>query len=298
MSKKRRMYSPYSRPRNNGAVTHTPNVPIPVSGKIACDDKCSYEYMRIPASWLDTDTLYQRKINDNAVAKILENFDARLVNVVKVSHRDGNFYVFDGAHTLKALKEIHRGSDFLVDCKVFHGLTLEDEAYLFALQTGETRKVAFGSRLKALLISNSAEAVDFREATKRAGFDLTSGSSTATQNTIAALAKAYKLYTKYGAERYEAILTLIRETWGGAAWSLSSFVLGGVAELFDTYGNAFHPSRFTRKLSGIGYDKVHGESINYMRGSSDLAHAHVMVKYYNQGGGNGCLNPNMLTVKE
>ena len=30
----------------------------------------------------------------------------------------------------------------------------EDEAYLFALQTGESRDVAFSARLRALLISN------------------------------------------------------------------------------------------------------------------------------------------------
>ena len=280
----------------NVAVQPRP-VQVPEARHYDCGENCDYQYTRLPASWLETDTSYQRAINEKAAAKIVENFDPRLVNALKVSHRDGRFFVFDGAHTLTALKRIHDGQDFEVDCKVFRGLTYEDEAYLFALQTGDSKAVAFNARVRALLISNNEKAVAFRESTERAGLAL-STKNVASQNTIAALAKAYKLYTKYGAERYEAILTLIRETWGGAAWSLSSFVLGGVAELFDTYGNAFHPSRFTRKLSGIGYDKVHGESINYMRGSSDLAHAHVMVKYYNQGGGNGCLNPNMLTVKE
>lgn len=78
-------------------------LPAPAMGRIACDTKCSYEYMRLPASWLVTDTTYQRSIDEKAVDRIVENFDPRLVNVVKVSHRDGKFYVFDGAHTLNAL---------------------------------------------------------------------------------------------------------------------------------------------------------------------------------------------------
>ena len=64
-------------------------VPIPATGKIACDAKCSYEYMRLPAAWLVTDTSYQRAIDEKAVERIVENFDPRLVNVIKVSHRDG-----------------------------------------------------------------------------------------------------------------------------------------------------------------------------------------------------------------
>ena len=51
-------------------------VPIPATGKIACDAKCSYEYMRLPAAWLVTDTSYQRAIDEKAVERIVENLNA------------------------------------------------------------------------------------------------------------------------------------------------------------------------------------------------------------------------------
>ena len=273
-------------------------VPIPATGKIACDAKCSYEYMRLPAAWLMTDTSYQRAIDEKAVERIVENFDPRLVNVIKVSHRDGRFYVFDGAHTLNALKRINGMNSFLVDCKVYRGLAYEDEAYLFALQTGESRDVAFSTRLRALLISNSQEAVDFRESTQRAGLQLASGNSTASQDTIAALAKAYKLYTRLGTQQYEAVLSLIRETWGGAAWSLTSYVLGGVAELLTEYGEEVSPERFRKKLVCVGYEDIRNEAKRQMRGSSDVAHALALVKFYNRGGGRGSLDARVLTMKD
>ena len=91
---------------------------VAVSDRIACDDKCSYEYKRMPAAWLETDFSYQRKIDSARVDRIVNSFDPRLANEVKVSFRDGKFYVFDGAHTLSALKRIHGEEAFMVDCKV------------------------------------------------------------------------------------------------------------------------------------------------------------------------------------
>ena len=273
-------------------------VPIPATGKIACDAKCSYEYMRLPASWLMTDTTYQRPIDEKAVDRIVENFDPRLVNVVKVSHRGGKFFVFDGAHTLNALKKINGKNSFMVDCKVYRGLAYEDEAYLFALQTGESRDVAFSARLRALLISNSQEAVNFRESTQRAGLRLASTNSVATQDTIAALAKAYKLFTKLGPDQYETVLSLIKETWGGVAWSLTNYVLGGVAELLTEYSGEVTPERFRKKLAGVAYEDIRNEAKRQMRGSSDVAHALALVKFYNRGGGRGTLDARVLTMKD
>ena len=175
---------------------------VAVSDRIACDDKCSYEYKRMPAAWLETDFSYQRKIDSARVERIVNSFDPRLANEVKVSFRDGKFYVFDGAHTLSALKRIHGGDSFMVDCKVYYGLSYEDEAYLFALQSGESRDVAFNTRLRALMISGSQEATDFRAHTAQAGFQLADGTGSATKNTIAAIAKAYRLYKEYGPEQY------------------------------------------------------------------------------------------------
>ena len=153
---------------------------VAVSDRIACDDKCSYEYKRMPAAWLETDFSYQRKIDAARVERIVNSFDPRLANEVKVSFRDGKFYVFDGAHTLSALKRIHGEEAFMVDCKVYYGLSYEDEAYLFALQSGESKDVAFNTRLRALMISGSQEATDFRAHTARAGFQLADGAGSAT----------------------------------------------------------------------------------------------------------------------
>ena len=271
---------------------------VAVSGRVACDDKCSYEYKRMPSAWLETDFSYQRRIDTERVKRIVENFDPRLVNEVKVSFRDGRFFVFDGAHTLSALKHIHGEEAFMVDCKVYYGLSYEDEAYLFALQTGESKAVAFNTRLKALMISNSPEAVDFRTHTGNAGLKLADSPGSATKNTIAAMAKAYKLYLEFGADQYEEILRLIADTWGGAAWSLTSYVLGGTAVFVREYGETYVRERFVKRLYGIGYDEIRDEARRQMRSSSDTAHALALVKFYNRSGGRGTVDPRPLMMKD
>ena len=271
---------------------------VSVSGRVACDDKCSYEYKRMPSAWLETESSYQRKIDAARVERIVENFDPRLANEVKVSFRDGRFYVFDGAHTLSALKRIHADESFMVDCKVYYGLSYEDEAYLFALQSGESKAVAFNTRLKALMISNSPEAIDFRTHTRNAGFELSESSGSATKYTIAAIAKAYRLYKDMGAEQYEMLLQLIARTWGGAAWSVTGYLLGGVAVLLLEYGDELNRDRFVKRLGSVCYEEIRDEARRQMRSSSDVAHALALLKFFNRSGGRGTVDPRILTMKD
>ena len=263
-----------------------------------CNDTCGYEYKPLMNNLLETDASYQRKIDISRVDRIVAGFDARLVNTVKVSNRDGHFYVFDGAHTLAALKRIHAERPFPVDCKVFHGLTYEEEAYLFALQTGESKDVAFGVRMRAMLISRSEEAEAFRAHTAAAGLSLSESEGSATRNVIAAIAKAYRLYTTLGADDYEAMLRLIVDTWDGAAWSLTSYILGGVAVFLREYGDDYNRERFVKRLRGIGYEELRDEARRQQRSSSDIAHALAITKAYNRSGGRGTVDPRLLTIQD
>lgn len=284
--------------RENGAqITRRENAALNSAVRM-CTDTCGYEYRQLMSNALFTDTSYQRPIDNALVGKIVANFDPRVANTLKVSYRDGRFFVFDGAHTLLALKRVHGDAPFPVDCKVYFGLTYEDEAYLFALQTGESKDVAFGVRLRAMLISKSAEAEDFRMRTANAGLALADGSSSASKNTIAALAKAYRLYTDRGAREYERILRLIADTWDGAAWSLTSYILGGVGAFLKEYGDAVSRERFLKRLHGVNYDDLRDEARRQQRSSSDIAHALAIVKAYNRGGGRGSLDPRILTMQD
>ena len=100
-----------------------------------------FKYCQLNARLLVVDKAYQREIQQDRVKRIVANFNPALVNPIKVSHRDGRYYVFDGQHTLASLRMQNHSPSLMVDCKVYEGLSQEDEARLFAEQNGISRAV-------------------------------------------------------------------------------------------------------------------------------------------------------------
>ena len=71
---------------------------------------------------------YQRGLNPERVKRISKDFDERIANEPKVSLRDGRYYVFDGQHIVAARVEQNAGEALPVRCKVYLGLSDEEEA--------------------------------------------------------------------------------------------------------------------------------------------------------------------------
>lgn len=93
------------------------------------------KFLEVPRSY------YQRTLNANRVKRIAAEFDERIANAPKVSYRDGHYYVFDGQHTIAARKLLNNNCDLNIVCKVYSGLTEQQEAMLFAQQTGISHRL-------------------------------------------------------------------------------------------------------------------------------------------------------------
>ena len=120
---------------------------------------------------------YQRNFNAKRAQKIADEFDERIANEPKVSYRDGRYFVFDGQHTIAARKLLNNGEDVSIKCRVYFGMTEQDEALLFAQQFGVSARfppaLASVPRFSAATPSPSL----FWKPTRRLGF-----SSTTTRN--------------------------------------------------------------------------------------------------------------------
>ena len=79
---------------------------------------------------------YQRALHPARVARIAKEFDERVANEPKISFRDGHYYVMDGQNTIAARKFLNGGDDLQIRCKVYFNMTEQEEALLFAQQTG------------------------------------------------------------------------------------------------------------------------------------------------------------------
>ena len=272
-----RMIEEANRPLKKSTSAHT-DEPTMVNERIG------YEYKFLTSSLLVTDPSYQRRMNSAQVDKIVEEFNPLLVNAVKVSSRDGRFYVFDGAHTLAALRRIHEGKPFMVECKVFNGMTYQEEAELFALQTGTSRTVSYDYKLRAKLAAETPKEMAFLEATEAAGLRLSDVQRSGTQYVIAAKATAQRIFETYGADLYTDMLRLIMETWDAVEWSLSKPVLNGCAVFLNVYGDEYKRDRFIRKLAYTNADELAAIARRQNVKDQPRQYAMAILELYNKGG--------------
>ena len=125
-----------------------------------------YEEKVINSAFLEIPAEYQRKLNIPNVEKMSAEFTELIANPPKVSYRDGHYFVFDGQHTIVTRRAMNGGQDLPIICKVYEGLTEEEEAMLFSRQTGVSTPLTAGAELRAALVGKDPESLAFVKATE------------------------------------------------------------------------------------------------------------------------------------
>ena len=184
--------------------------------------ECKFAYQMVNNALLIPCAEYQRVLHVEKVAHIAENFSEYVANEPKVSFRDGRFYIFDGQNTVEARRTCNGGMELPIRCKVFYGLTKEDEATLFAIQTGNATCLTAGERLRANLVAENPDALYFVGITSNAGVEFAYDGIRAPWK-IYCIETAYELYKQYGCERYVEMLHIINEAWKGNVDSNPAF---------------------------------------------------------------------------
>ena len=107
-----------------------------------------YKEISINSAFLEIPAEYQRKLQMGKVKQMVAEFNGIIVNPPKVSYRDGRYIVIDGQHTIVGLKTLNGGNDLPILCRVYIGLTKEEEALVFAQQTGASTPLSAGAKLR------------------------------------------------------------------------------------------------------------------------------------------------------
>ena len=91
--------------------------------------------------------IYQRGVERKRVELIARDFNEYIVNEPKVSFRNGRYYVMDGQHTIEGCILLNGGEDRPILCKVYTGLTMEQNGHAAPLSAGiKLRKPALRQR--------------------------------------------------------------------------------------------------------------------------------------------------------
>ena len=116
--------------------------------------------------------IYQRGVERKRVELIARDFNEYIVNEPKVSFLNGRYYVMDGQHTIEGCILLNGGADRPILCKVYTGLTMEQETLLFAEQNGHAAPLSAGIKLRAKVVGGDAPSKAFVVATNRVGLSL------------------------------------------------------------------------------------------------------------------------------
>lgn len=193
---------------------------------------------------------YQRPLSTRRVQAIANQWDETLANEPKLSFRDGKYYCFDGQHTIAARKLRNGGKDLDIRAKVYTGLTYEEEAWEEAHQHDNVKRMSALERVKALYEAKDRDVLNMFAATNGLGIEMSFFMSEK-DNKINCLDTALSIYRKLGAPKYIEILSLIRDTWGGAYPCYNSQIVRGVADFSARYSGRFSRQNFIKKLSAV-----------------------------------------------
>lgn len=247
-------------------------------------NKVTYEYKQINTRDLLVDELYQRDINPRRLMRMVKNYDPCLVNAVKVSFRDGKYWVYDGRHTMAMLKAVTaKGNDTMVDCKVFSGLTRLDEMELFVEQNGESAIVGTNDKMRALYNFGDKDICGMVSGANSAGVvvDFTKNSGINKCVAVRTLLKAYLMLPR---EQYIDMLKVLRKAWDGASESFSREIILGMAMFYKTYNGRFTSANLVKSLRKVLPVHVVREGKAYAsNGTAGSTYARVILRFYNSG---------------
>ena len=234
--------------------------------------------------------LYQRGVQRKRVEMIAADFNEYVANEPKVSFRNGKYYVVDGQHTIEGRILRNGGKDLPILCKVYTGLTMEQEALFFAEQNGHSAPLTAGIKLRAKVVGGGlgsltgaayllrdcgfdgknihiiealpvtggsndacgdAPSKAFLAATNRVGLAFNYDSLQLSDYRISCVGTALKLYNQMGEKIYCESLRLIVAAWEGKPDSFRASVLRGVMHFVELYHGEFSEERLIRALGNV-----------------------------------------------
>ncbi len=231
----------------------------------------------VPIKDLVSNQDYQRTLSMNHVKKAVEEFDLNQINPIKVSRRNGIYYVFNGQHTAEIVAMASGSRDTPVWCMIYDDLEYVEEADIFANQMKNVKALqpceifkanCEAGNDKALIIKGLVESYDLKI------------NAAAIPGTIAAVSTLEKIFDRYGYNVLDRVLNLIVMTWEGENKSYSSNILNGVTKMVIAYGDKLKDEVFKDKLSGMSIKELSRTAKERRAGA--LGYAEVMLMAYNK----------------
>lgn len=185
--------------------------------------------------------------------KVREGFEPDRIGVPIVSRRpDGTCVWLDGQHRGELIRRAG-WSDQKIQCRVFTGLTLAQEANLF-LGHNDNRQVKTVYKFLARVTAGDPDAVGITAIAQAAGWTI---SDTSGDKTITAVRSLERIFhgdqgrdaTMQPGRALQLTLRVVAEAWGYRTEAVNGDVLVGIGAVFNRFGNEVDLPALVKKLA-------------------------------------------------
>lgn len=208
------------------------------------------EVKMLPAAKLEVDPKLQRgKLDERKVARIRDGYNADALGIVTVSHRNAvTNIILDGWHRQRATVEKFSGGGELL-CRVFTGLTSQEEAVLFLLlNSGNQPNLLDKFRINLVAEDPTATAID--NIIKEFGLAVGVVNRSGNIQCVGALRKVYTMSIKgeYDPNLLDLALRAITNAWGKDNQGTQAVMVEGIALFLAKYGAKLDYQRVISRL--------------------------------------------------
>ena len=234
-------------------------------------------FEQIPIKNLVANQEYQRNLSQNHIVRAAKNFDLYQINPVKVSWRNGINYVFNGQHTIEIVAMVSESRDTPVWCMVYDDMDYSVEADVFANQQKYVKALAPYEIYKANIEAGNDKQIMIKSLVESYG--LTIG-RTKGQGVICAVSSLEYIFDTWGFHVLDRALRLCIGTWEGAANSLSSNMLKGIARLIVAFDEKMRDDIFKEKVGAYSAKDIIRTAKERRAGA--IGYAEAMLIAYNK----------------
>lgn len=198
------------------------------------------------ADALTIDPRTQRVLRPHIVKKIRASLDLDAIGVITANRRKGGaLAVLDGQHRVVALREEGLG-EWEITCRIFEGLSIQEEAALFRKLNTYTRPSAVDDFLKGV-VAKDGECVAINRIVEFCGFEIHPQATH--HGGISAVAALRKVYRDGGGDALSKTLALAREAWGVTPEATAGQIIDGLGRVVTTFNGEVDYGVLANKLA-------------------------------------------------
>ena len=245
--------------------------------------------------WIKIDTIqvdmtYQRPISRYQVNKLKREWDSDLLGVILISERDDlGRYVLDGQHRVECLREMGYG-DQAVPAMVYHHLSLETEAKIFAMTNKNRLYLSPQYAFRARLLSGDPVALDINEMVQAFGLHINYWKAIPgdepgmgrPEGMLTCVGELESIYRDFAdTSMLTKTLRVAQQAWGSQVVGLSASVMRGIAILIYNFEAVLDWERLQNILTNTTPQRLVAEARDLAASGVPTAITQLLIKKYN-----------------